>query len=96
MVTATEVLTEPLVGEIVVTVVAVELLTVNVVLVVPPLEFRTTRFQVPIATPLRLKIRSKLVVVSVVDVVAPVMVVWPDLVRDTVELLNPEPVITIV
>jgi hypothetical protein len=91
----TVVLTVPLVGDMPVTVAAEALLTVNVPDTVPPPEFRITRFQVPGATPFRLKILLMAVVVSV-PTTAPVMVLWPVFVRVTADPLKPVPVISMV
>jgi len=87
----------PLVGEILVTVAAVALETVNECDTVPLSEFRTTRVHVPVVTPFRLKFRLIEVAVSV-PVSVPVMVDSPLLVRVTAVPLVPKfvPVITIV
>jgi hypothetical protein len=89
------VLTEPEVGVIEETVDAVALLTVNVVEVVPPSEFRTTSVQVPGAIPFRLKFLLNVVDVSV-SITVEGTVDCPVIVRVTFDPLKPVPVITIV
>lgn len=89
--------TIPLVGEMLVTVAAVALETVNVAVSEPPSLFRTVRVQGPVALPERGKSRVRDVVVSAVVVVEPTIEVSPDFVRDTVApLMKPEPAITTV
>ena len=95
IVVGTVLLAVPLVGDIVVTVAAVALLTVNDPVTLPPSEFTITRLHVPGAIPLRGKVLLRVVAVSV-PIVTPLMVDWPVFVRVTVELLKPFPIISMV
>ncbi len=91
----TVVVTVTLVGEMVVIVAAVALLTINVPVTVPPSKFRISTFQVPEAIPSRLKFLIS-VVESSVPISAPIIVDCPDFVRETVDPAKFVPVITTV